>query len=194
MQWQFIKILFDEKGRIIGARIEKYLLEKTRVVHQIDGERNFHILYYLLQGSSQELREKLYLTNVSSDAYTYLSCYDGSKSREDRIEFASTRECLHTVGIDNEVQEQIFSLLAGILLLGNVQFVEDMDGSVSDIAEKAREVYDRVCTLLGLNADTLFTVIAKRNIHVQNSTIIKSQNILQVDFLFRFVYACVVGS
>ena len=146
-----------------------------------------------MQGASQELREKLYLANVSHDAYTYLSCYDGSKSREDRIEFAATRECLHSVGIDDKVQEQIFSLLAGILHLGNVQFAEDTDGSVSDIAEEAREVYDRVCTLLGLNADTLFTVIAKRNIHVQNSTIIKSQNIPQVIFSYFYFLMCIVG-
>ena len=43
MLYQFIKIQFETTGRIIGATIEKYLLEKTRVVHQSDTERNFHV-------------------------------------------------------------------------------------------------------------------------------------------------------
>ena len=42
---KFIKILFDSTGVIAGANVEKYLLEKTRVQHQINGERNFHIFY-----------------------------------------------------------------------------------------------------------------------------------------------------
>lgn len=33
---KFIKIQFDQTGRIVGAVIEKYLLEKTRVQHQLE--------------------------------------------------------------------------------------------------------------------------------------------------------------
>jgi myosin heavy subunit len=42
---KFIKIQFSKKGRIIGASIEKYLLEKTRINNQVEGERNFHVFY-----------------------------------------------------------------------------------------------------------------------------------------------------
>jgi myosin heavy subunit len=56
---KFTKIKFDEKGKIAGARITDYLLEKSRIVHQEEGERNFHIFYELLCGAPAELCKKV---------------------------------------------------------------------------------------------------------------------------------------
>ena len=42
---KFIQIQFDPRGRIIGAQIQNYLLEKTRIVRQAEGESNYHVFY-----------------------------------------------------------------------------------------------------------------------------------------------------
>ncbi|KAI2509367.1 hypothetical protein MHU86_5000 [Fragilaria crotonensis] len=53
---KFIHIYFDvARGKIQGASISNYLLEKTRICTQIDGERNYHVFYQLLAGCSEEL-------------------------------------------------------------------------------------------------------------------------------------------
>ena len=42
---KFVRLLFDGKGAVCGARISTYLLEKSRLVLQCPQERNFHVLY-----------------------------------------------------------------------------------------------------------------------------------------------------
>jgi myosin heavy subunit len=42
---KFIEIQFDHHGKIVGAEIMNFLLEKTRIVSQSVGERNYHIFY-----------------------------------------------------------------------------------------------------------------------------------------------------
>ena len=67
---KYIEIVYHN-GSLAGARIRKYLLEKSRVVHQADGEFNFHALYYIVAGCNAELRSSLELGNISD--YRYFS-------------------------------------------------------------------------------------------------------------------------
>ena len=48
---KFIVIEFCEAGKIAGAEIRNYLLEKTRIVRQSEGERNYHIFYQLMRAA-----------------------------------------------------------------------------------------------------------------------------------------------
>ncbi|KAM3575534.1 hypothetical protein VYU27_002526 [Nannochloropsis oceanica] len=55
---KYIEMHFDKRGRLLGASIETYLLEKVRLPHQAVNERNFHIFYQLLAGASAEERQR----------------------------------------------------------------------------------------------------------------------------------------
>ena len=68
---KYIDIYFNKNGIIEGAKIDQYLLEKSRIVHQSPKERNYHIFYCMLQGLSKEHKDKLHLKDASS--YKYLT-------------------------------------------------------------------------------------------------------------------------
>jgi myosin-7 len=58
---KYIDVHFDKGGAIKGAQVEQYLLEKARIVHQMVGERNYHIFYFLIKGGSAELKARCQL-------------------------------------------------------------------------------------------------------------------------------------
>uniref|UniRef100_A0A0N4VWN6 Myosin motor domain-containing protein n=1 Tax=Haemonchus placei TaxID=6290 RepID=A0A0N4VWN6_HAEPC len=70
---KFIRIEFNEHGKLQSAQIECYLLEKSRVVNQDAGNRNFHVFYQLLSKAfPDEMRQKLLLTQTA-DRYKFLN-------------------------------------------------------------------------------------------------------------------------
>ena len=115
-----------------------------------------------LQGSS----EATHLTNIS-----------------DESEFEITRSCLTSVGIDHQMQLDIFNLLVAILFLGNVAFDEDSEGYVCGVHGPGQDSFRTASNLLGLDEGNLLSVISKRNMHVNGSIIVKPQSLAQVIFL-----------
>lgn len=56
---KFIKLILNDARTIIGAELASYLLEKSRVVHQARGERNYHVFYQLCLGLNESAKQKL---------------------------------------------------------------------------------------------------------------------------------------
>lgn len=67
---KYIDIHFTGAGTIHGAKIDQYLLEKSRIVFQNKGERNYHIFYSMLAGLSKDEKRRLELEEASK--YNYL--------------------------------------------------------------------------------------------------------------------------
>ena len=80
---KYIDIYFNNNGIIEGAKIDQYLLEKSRIVHQNPNERNYHIFYCMLQGLSKEHKDKLHLKDASH--YKYLTGVSGD-GRQSELE------------------------------------------------------------------------------------------------------------
>ncbi|XP_062023727.1 myosin-16 isoform X3 [Rosa rugosa] len=128
---KFVEIQFDNRGRISGAAIRTYLLERSRVCQISDFERNYHC-FYLLCAAPQKEREKYKL--VDPQSYHYLnqsSCYE-LVDIDDAQFYLSTRRAMTVIGISEVEQEAIFRVVAAILHLGNIDFAngEDHDSSV----------------------------------------------------------------
>ncbi|TIB87282.1 hypothetical protein E3Q19_03656 [Wallemia mellicola] len=126
---KYLEIMFNHAGEPVGARITNYLLEKGRVVGQITDERDFHIFYQLTKGASQAQRQAFGLQGP--DAYLYTSragCLDVG-GINDVHDFSETINAMNTIGLSGDEQNEIFRMLASILWLGNIVFVENDDGN-----------------------------------------------------------------
>uniref|UniRef100_A0A8K9X1R7 Osteoclast-stimulating factor 1 n=1 Tax=Oncorhynchus mykiss TaxID=8022 RepID=A0A8K9X1R7_ONCMY len=123
---KYFEIQFSRGGEPDGGKISNFLLEKSRVVSQNQGERNFHIYYQLLGGATKEMRENLGVT--TPDYYLYLN-QSGTYTVEDvndKKEFSDTMViCLHLVGLSVDDQDMVMQIVAGILHLGNIAFREE---------------------------------------------------------------------
>ncbi|KAK8467989.1 hypothetical protein PHAVU_007G195700 [Phaseolus vulgaris] len=133
---KFVEIQFDRYGRISGAAIRTYLLEKSRVCQISDPERNYHC-FYLLCASPPEEKEKFKLGDPKSFHYLNQSnCYElvGVNAAQ---EYLSTKRAMDIVGISQDEQEAIFRVVAGILHLGNIKFSksEETDSAVLEDEE-----------------------------------------------------------
>ncbi|KAK3098251.1 hypothetical protein FSP39_017626 [Pinctada imbricata] len=122
---KYVEIQFSRGGEPDGGKISNFLLEKSRVVSQNANERNFHVFYQMCFGADQNLKDSLGLTEPNyymylnqSDTYTV----DGT---DDVKEFHDTMHAMQVVGIQDDNREDILSLIAAILHLGNISFVED---------------------------------------------------------------------
>ncbi|KAJ9183778.1 hypothetical protein P3X46_007589 [Hevea brasiliensis] len=159
---KFVEIQFNKNGRISGAAIRTYLLERSRVCQISDPERNYHC-FYLLCAASPEEREKYKLGNPKSFHYLNQSnCYqlDGVNDAE---EYLATRRAMDVVGISEEEQEAIFGVVAAILHLGNIEFAkgEEIDSSVIK-DEKSRFHLNMTAELLKCDAKSLENALIKR--------------------------------
>uniref|UniRef100_A0A8B9HQT0 Osteoclast-stimulating factor 1 n=1 Tax=Astyanax mexicanus TaxID=7994 RepID=A0A8B9HQT0_ASTMX len=122
---KYFEIQFSRGGEPDGGKISNFLLEKSRVVSQNHGERNFHIYYQLLTGASKEQRENLGIT--TPDYYFYMN-QSGTYTVEDvddKKEFSETMNAMSVIGLSVEEQDTVLQIVAGILHLGNITFREE---------------------------------------------------------------------
>ncbi|CAN7097649.1 unnamed protein product [Brassica rapa subsp. narinosa] len=189
---KLIEIHFSETGKISGAKVQTFLLEKSRVVQCAEGERSYHIFYQLCAGASPTLREKLNLT--SAEEYKYLqqsNCYS-INGVDDAERFQAVTEALDIVHVSKEDQESVFAMLAAVLWLGNVSFT--VIDNENHVEPEEDESLSTVAKLIGCNINELKLALSKRNMKVRNDTIVQKLTLPQAidarDALAKSIYAC----
>ncbi|XP_015332864.2 unconventional myosin-VIIa isoform X9 [Marmota marmota marmota] len=119
---KYIDIHFNTRGAIEGAKIEQYLLEKSRVCRQAPDERNYHVFYCMLAGMSQEQKKKLGLGRATDYNYLAMGNCITCEGRVDSQEYANIRSAMKVLMFTDTENWEISKLLAAILHLGNLQY------------------------------------------------------------------------
>lgn len=115
---KYLEVYF-KNGAIVGAKITQYLLEKSRIVTQAPGERNYHVFYEMLGGLSEAERTKYGL--LEADKYFYLN-QGATDCAPGRVDWDSLQSAMQVLGVSEGEREGIIRVLASVLHLGNVYF------------------------------------------------------------------------
>jgi myosin-5 len=81
---KYIDIKFSSSGKLIGANIETYLLEKVRLIHPGEKERNYHVFYQFLSGASKDEKSQFFLDDMAAEDFNLLS-QTGEYKRRDGV-------------------------------------------------------------------------------------------------------------
>ncbi|KAG6634503.1 myosin-2-like [Carya illinoinensis] len=188
---KLIEIHFSSLGKICGAKIQTFLLEKSRVVQLVNGERSYHIFYQLCAGAPLALKERLNLRPASE--YKYLNQSDclAIHGVDDARKFHLLVEALDIIRISKEDQDLIFTMLAAVLWLGNISFqVIDNENYVEVLADEAVR---NAAGLMGCSSQELILALSTHKIQAGRDTIAKGLKLQQAidtrDALAKFIYA-----
>ncbi|XP_066543583.1 unconventional myosin-X [Amia ocellicauda] len=163
---KFVQLNFCQKGNIQGGKIVDYLLEKNRVVRQNPGERNYHIFYALLAGTNTEQKEAFHLSHPESYYYLKQSGCVADKTINDKDTFEQVLNAMKIMQFSRENIQETLRLLAGILHIGNIEFMTAGGAQVS-----SKSALGRASELLGLDSVQLAEVLTHRSMILRGEEI-----------------------
>ncbi|KAM9543270.1 unconventional myosin-VIIb isoform 2-T4 [Guaruba guarouba] len=176
---KYIDIHFNQNGVIEGARIEQFLLEKSRVCRQAPEERNYHIFYCMLMGMNTEQKKMLNLGTASE--YTYLTMGNCTfcDGRNDAKDYAHIRSAMKILTFSDSEHWDISKLLAAILHLGNVEFEAAVYDNLdcSDVMDSPH--FSIATKLLEVDSSELQNSLTNLSIIVRGESVSRPLNIVQ---------------
>ncbi|XP_049524333.1 myosin heavy chain, muscle-like isoform X34 [Dermacentor silvarum] len=175
---KFIRIHFGPMGKLAGADIETYLLEKARVISQQPAERSYHIFYQLMSGKIPGLKEKLLLSNNVNDYHFVSQGKTSIPGLDDGEEFQVTDTAFDVLGFTDEEKENIYKVTAAVMHFGCLKFKQRPREEQAEA--DGTEEGERVAHLLGLNAADLYKNLLKPRIKVGTEFVTQGRNITQV--------------
>ncbi|XP_063770558.1 unconventional myosin-IXb isoform X3 [Pseudophryne corroboree] len=169
---KFIQVNYLESGIVRGAVVEKYLLEKSRLVSQEKNERNYHVFYYMLLGASEEEKKEFQLKQPEDYFYLNQNNFKVEEGEDLRHDFERLKQAMEMVGFLPATKKQIFSVLSAILYLGNVTYKKKASGRDEGLDVGPPEVLDTLSQLLQVKREMLVEALTKRKTVTVNEKLI----------------------
>ncbi|XP_043920489.1 myosin-IIIa [Protopterus annectens] len=176
---KYLEMKFTHGGTVIGAQISEYLLEKSRVIHQATGEKNFHIFYYVYTGLAE--RKKLAHYKLPENKPPRYLQNEHIKVMQDivnnkfyRSQFELIEQCFKVIGFSMEELGSVYSILAAILNVGNIEFSSVSSDHLSDKSNISNTTaLESAATLLCIGPEELKEALTSHCVVTRGETIVR---------------------
>ncbi|CAG2163263.1 unnamed protein product, partial [Oppiella nova] len=173
---KYIDIHFNKQGVIEGAKIDQYLLEKSRIVGQATDERNYHIFYCLLAGMSKEEKQKLELQDASKFYYLTQGGTITCEGRDDAAEFADIRSAMKVLMFSDPEIWDVLKILSALLHLGNIKFRATVIANLDATEITNTGSAGSSSKLLEVNQQHLIDALTTRTIFAHGDTVVSTMS------------------
>lgn len=166
-----LELHLNAHGRLAGAKVLAYGLDRTRFAKLEKGERSFHVLYQLVAGATAEERDEYALLDDPAEyalfrKSTTFRLPAGVPLADDSIAFDELRTAFKVLGFKPRHVAALYRVLSAILLLGNLDFAEHPEDAYEYQSEPAwvtnHEVLEQCAALLGVAAPDLERSLTNR--------------------------------
>jgi len=171
---KYVELQFCPEYSIVGASMRTYLLEKSRVVFQATGERNYHIFYQMLTSADDEVSD----LSLGSTPFNYTKTMS-IKGVNDAAQFTDTVQSMKLLGFGIDDRRNYFKLLASILHLGNIVFKEKDEGCVIPLPSTPLTV---LSNLLSISSTELTKWLTHRRIRSAHEEFLKPMKPSEAEF------------
>uniref|UniRef100_P05661-13 Isoform 11e of Myosin heavy chain, muscle n=1 Tax=Drosophila melanogaster TaxID=7227 RepID=P05661-13 len=175
---KFIRIHFGPTGKLAGADIETYLLEKARVISQQSLERSYHIFYQIMSGSVPGVKDICLLTDNIYDYHIVSQGKVTVASIDDAEEFSLTDQAFDILGFTKQEKEDVYRITAAVMHMGGMKFKQR--GREEQAEQDGEEEGGRVSKLFGCDTAELYKNLLKPRIKVGNEFVTQGRNVQQV--------------
>ncbi|XP_073938581.1 unconventional myosin-VIIa isoform X2 [Castor canadensis] len=168
---KYIDIHFNKRGAIEGAKIQQYLLEKSRVCRQAPDERNYHVFYCMLEGMNEEQKKKLGLGQAADYNYLAMGNCITCEGRVDSQEYANIRSAMKVLMFTDTENWEISKLLAAILHMGNLQYEARTFENLDACEVLFSPSLATAASLLEVNPPDLMSCLTSRTLITRGETV-----------------------
>jgi len=176
---KYMEVQFDFKGEPIGGKIINYLLEKSRVVRQLEGERNFHVFYMLLAGADASYKSSRGITeDASALHYTNQGNMVKVDTLDDNAEWSGMVDAMKSLKFEAAEQDAILDIVSFVLKLGQAEFAAEGEGSkVTNTA-----ILGDIEKIIGVGADVMGAALTINTIVARGDTLKTPLNASQAKY------------
>ena len=172
---KFIRIWFNAGGKLSGADMVVYLLEKSRLTFQATLERCYHAFYNIMSDQVPDLKEKALLTDNIYDYWWVSQGKTTVESIDDKEDMMFADEAFDILGFTNEEKYNVYKLTAIVMHMGNLTKDFVPVGKEEQAEVKNEETAVKVATIAGIDCEWMINYFCKPKLKVGTEWVSKGQ-------------------